>query len=144
MSDDLPGWPELVERVAPLPGGLVELRRKLRDEPPRRHRAAVAVMTAASACVIAALAWQLARPSRVRGDAFERLLDQGEPHPELVLLGIVEGDGARPDQASDPRVADDEVVFRWVRPSEVAGDAVRIEAIDPPAAIDPASLRDPR
>lgn len=111
--------PALARTIEPLPGGLAELRRRIRE--PRRSRAPFAVALAA-ACSAAIAMCVSRRPQAPEASqdrtAMRRLLVDGAqlPNPRAVELGLVER--ARPVVTGDPRVApNDAVVFYWVPPA---------------------------
>ena len=128
---DLERWPAIRRRIEPLPGGVLALRRRLR-EPRRRQRWFVAT-AAATVLAAATLMWLLApRPQVADRRALDRLIGQ-RPSPELVARGIAVP--RRDDQTPDPRVDDRVVVFRWVSPGEVVTvhnpDAADVVVLDP-------------
>jgi len=108
----------LARTIEPLPGGLAELRRRLRE--PRRARAPIGVAAAAvCGAAIAMCVLRGAPPSPTPDRTAMRRLFGDQPNPRAVQLGLVEP--ARAVVASDPRVApNDAVVFYWVPPA--AGD----------------------
>src|SRR2546430_298800 len=105
MTDerDIESLPALAATIEPLPGGLVELRRRLRVPP--RTRASLGLALAA-ACGALLAVWLLLRPPpRPAADraALRRVLVDSTdlPHPLAVALGLV--DRSRPTVAPDPR-----------------------------------------
>ena len=127
---DLDALPALARAIAPLPGGLAELRSRL-GEPPRTRgwlgRGELARTHAgrglalAVACCAALAVWLLRPPPRPAADrtALRQLLvDSADlPHPLAVELGLV--DRGHPVVASDPRIApSDTAVFYWVPPAQ--------------------------
>jgi uncharacterized protein involved in exopolysaccharide biosynthesis len=114
---DLDDLPALARKIEPLPGGLGELRQRLRDS--RRSRAPLALAVAVASAAVAMCVLQSAPPSpEPDRTAMQRLLVDAEqlPNPRAAQLGLVPR--ARPVVASDPRVAtSDAVVFYWVPPA---------------------------
>jgi hypothetical protein len=110
VTDDLDRWPAIRRRVDPLPGGVFELRRRLRE--PRRVRASAVLAVAACAIVLAMIATWATRPGEPpdRRALHELLVD----HPGAIALGLADPPAAT--LAADPRIADGVVVFRWVAP----------------------------
>jgi hypothetical protein len=127
MTDELETQPALAATIEPLPGGLAELRRRLRAPRTRgslalapRTRGSLGVALAAACCALLAV-WLLRPPLRPAADrtALRRVLvDPADlPHPLAVELGLV--DRSRPAVAADPRIApSDTAVFFWVPPAQ--------------------------
>jgi hypothetical protein len=111
--DDLPA---LARKIEPLPGGLGELRQRLRES--RRFGAPLALAAAVASAAIAMCMLRGGPASPPDRSAMQRLLVDAEqlPNPRAARLGLVPR--AEPVVSSDPRVADsDTVVFYWVPPA---------------------------
>jgi hypothetical protein len=116
--DDVENLPALAATIEPLPGGLAELRLRLRA--PIRSRAQLGLALAAACCAAIAV-WLLRPPTRpvVDRSALHRVLVDSTdlPHPLAVELGLVER--GQPVIAADPRIApSDTAVFFWVPPAQ--------------------------
>jgi len=113
---DLDDLPALARKIEPLPGGLGELRRRLRET--RRSRAPLALAAAVASAALALCVLRAPPPPEPDRTAMQRLLvdDEQLPNPRAAQLGLVPR--AQPIVASDPRVAaSDAVVFYWVPPA---------------------------
>jgi hypothetical protein len=117
--DDTSDLGPLARRIEPLPGGLGQLRDRLRGH--RSRRVPIALAVAASCCAVVAI-WLLRTPAAQPAPdrtAMRRLLvdaDQ-QPNPRAVAMGLVAP--STPTVATDPRVTpSDSVVFYWVAPAQ--------------------------
>jgi len=116
--DEVESLPALAATIEPLPGGLAQLRLRLRA--PIRSRAQLGLAIAAACCAAIAV-WLLRPPPRLATDrsALHRVLVDSTdlPHPLAVELGLI--DRGLPVVASDPRIApSDTTVFFWVPPAQ--------------------------
>ena len=118
MTDlDLDDLAPLARTIEPLPGGLGQLRDRLRA--PRSRRAPIAFALAASCCAALAI-WLFREPTQPAPDrtAMRRLLVDGDhqANPRAVALGLVAPSTAT--VTADPRITpSDDVVFYWVPPA---------------------------
>ena len=113
---DLDDLPALARKIEPLPGGLGELRRRLRET--RRSRVPLALAGAVGSAALALCVLRAPPAPAPDRAAMQRLLvdDEQLPNPRAARLGLVPR--AQPVVASDPRVApSDAVVFYWVPPA---------------------------
>src|SRR5262245_51819167 len=90
----------LARTIEPLPGGLAELRRRLRE--PRRSRVPIGLVAVAACAAAIAMCLLRGSPPVPADHSAMRALFGDQPNPRAVQLGLVEP--ARQIVASDPRV----------------------------------------
>jgi len=113
---DLPAWPSFYQKIEPLPGGLRDLNRRIRDESSPRALASsrwtLFLGAATATCGLLLLLLLPHGPSRAAHRLFD-LHQNGLPPPEAVALGLASKPNL--ERIADPRLPpSDEVIFFWV------------------------------